>query len=315
MNIERKSKFGPLRAKATFEAERWAESVANLPLPVPIHELAKSRKIQRIEFEPILSTAGIVKRGDGYVIVVNTDARGISKTAGDFMDINAGTIRELPPPIRFTIAHEIAHAILFDVAGSFKSRTLRAARGLESTCSIIASKLLMPASRVKREIGDALFDPNHIKKVVDAFGVSSQAFILRLQLDDLRSHFERFEGLLGLACSTEGGTKVVACEIFGVESWKVLGIGPAQQGSDGSEEEPSLFGASQSRSDARPIGRSISELLTSPDIEQWLKEKDQINESITVTRYSPPFKCKVTACRVHRLPPGFLFAAFKHSEQ
>lgn len=180
---KRKSKFDDFVQKAYLVAQEWAMSVADR-VPVPLHELAKQRNIHRIRFEPLISISGIVKTKDGFDIVVNTeDAPEAIQKGSTVQEVNNSDWSNFKLPLLFSMAHEIAHVIFFDVVGGItKKRFLRDHEDeLETACSKMARMLLIPKQRLIREIGDRLFDVNHIKGLTELFKVSPEVFIWRFQ--------------------------------------------------------------------------------------------------------------------------------------
>jgi len=97
-----------------------------------------------------------------------------------------------PTRQRFTIAHEIGHAILsthdsLHVDRAFKLRDKRSASGIdpfEIEANAFAAELLIPehmlVERLRKRGGLDLDDAKAIQALANEFGVSSQALIIRI---------------------------------------------------------------------------------------------------------------------------------------
>jgi hypothetical protein len=199
--MARESKFETLRKQAWRLAKTLSDGVTTGPLPVPIMQLAFSRNIRRIRIEPILSTAGLVKASDGYEIWVNTEAPGVKESEGHVFELPGDCCQELDPPLRYSIAHEVAHTIFAEVLGGSRNEDFlrKHERALEAVCSEIARTLLLPKSRLLAEIGGRLFDASHLDAVRRSFRVSPEVFVLRFQLADVRVELQGVDGFVGYA--------------------------------------------------------------------------------------------------------------------
>jgi Zn-dependent peptidase ImmA (M78 family) len=91
---------------------------------------------------------------------------------------------------RFTIAHELGHAVLtshdnLHVDRSFLLRDANSGRGvdrLEIEANAFAAELLMPAEPLQERLraGLDLDDPGALRRLAEEFGVSMQALMIRL---------------------------------------------------------------------------------------------------------------------------------------
>ena len=216
---KRKSNFDDFVQKAYLVAQEWAMSMVDR-VPVPLHELAIGKNIQRIRYEPLLSTSGLVKAKDGFDIFLNTEAPGViyNQKAGTVQEINSTAWSNFDPSLLFGIAHEIAHVIFLDVAGGIQKKELLRRHNikLERACSNMARMLLIPKQRLIREIGGKLFDANHIKGLTELFNVSPEVFIWRLPLNDMKDVFKDTDGFLIYAhIENKERIRIKACHIWG----------------------------------------------------------------------------------------------------
>lgn len=94
---------------------------------------------------------------------------------------------------RFTMAHEIAHTIFYDLSASPPQRLLHGARTKEeeSFCSILASELLMPSEFVKVELiklntsDDNISPITLLRRLASIFRVSLEAMTRRV-IEDIQ---------------------------------------------------------------------------------------------------------------------------------
>ncbi len=281
-----RTSFDLLCERARGLVEEWGRSVADGPLPVPLEDLAARYKVRRIEFEPFLSKAGIEKDGDGFLICMNSRAAGIDQTEGTVLEVSGHWCR-LHPHIRFTIAHEIAHLIILQLAGgNWRSDLFRRhAVALENECSRMARALLLPKERLRREIGDRLFDVDTVRKLLTEFRVSPEVFVWRLRLPDMQAEFRSSDGLLAFAREQpDGSVGLVARAAWGTiasNRWKQI-----------LEER----------------GRPRLEMLhLRPGICDAIRKLDNVDEStVVIWREGQVFPCRVKSCRLYSNPSGFL---------
>lgn len=207
----RKSGFEPLRQDACQKVETWCDSIHARPLPVPLHELAKSRNITSIQFKPLISTAGLKKTSDGYVIVVNSLADGVTQPAGTEL-APSDAWAEFRPPLRFSIAHEVAHVLLYDcLDGQVDNGVFtRYWRDMEITCDYIAGALLLPKARLLQELKRRSFGIENVLTLLKDFRVSAEVFLRRLKDEDVRKHLNGFDEFLAIVRRVDGDSKVIA---------------------------------------------------------------------------------------------------------
>ncbi|HET7727343.1 MAG TPA: ImmA/IrrE family metallo-endopeptidase [Candidatus Limnocylindrales bacterium] len=142
--------------------------------PLPVEEVARSRGIE-VVFDPLESTEDVsgfyFRDGDRRVIGVNS--------------------AHAPVRQRFTIAHELGHALLHDAQGlhldqAFKFRDSRSALAVdpdEMDANAFAAALLMPEDEVweaAEAYGLDINDDAAMRKAARHFGVSVQALSYRL---------------------------------------------------------------------------------------------------------------------------------------
>src|SRR5713226_7006091 len=103
-----------IRECAWEQAHQMSLSVADAAPPVALHKLAALLRIRRIELLPMLCTAGIGPVEDGYVIYINSTAKGTANFTKKRLDLTDEDFRSLNVSLRFSVAHEMAHVLFFN---------------------------------------------------------------------------------------------------------------------------------------------------------------------------------------------------------
>jgi hypothetical protein len=181
------------RRSAVQLAERLVTATAH-SLPVDLKRIAAHRAVQRIEFAPLLTDGGLAVRSDGFVIYVRCDI-------GQDADLTArlaedGTGSTLPETIlrraRFTIAHEIAHTLFYDLRSRPPRPKTKVDDGasttkLELACNQIAGLLVIPEGLMQRTFsGFEFVRPEEFRTLANTAMVSSEAVVHRFE------HLRRF---------------------------------------------------------------------------------------------------------------------------
>jgi hypothetical protein len=183
----------PSRRRSAIQLAEKLVTTAN-SLPVDLNRIATHRAVQRIEFAPLLTDGGLAVRNDGFTIFVRCDVGQGADLTSRFAEDGTGST--LPEMIlrraRFTIAHEIAHTLFYDI----RSRPPRpktqvddrdSTTKLELACNQIAGLLVMPEALMQRTFARFEFvRPEEFRKLADAAMVSSQTVVRRFQ------HLRRF---------------------------------------------------------------------------------------------------------------------------
>lgn len=149
-----------LTGKATVEAAA-AEIARRLTEgqecpPINLEAIFPRLAIQRAFADPKMAIAGELRRAD--------DGFEIAYSPSDTL------VRR-----RFTIAHEIAHAV-FERTGP---RCPRRGRELEKICNMIASEILVPESSLASTVGHRPLNFRELARLADTYGISLTALVLR----------------------------------------------------------------------------------------------------------------------------------------
>lgn len=234
-------------------AEKICEGLGNAA-PTNLVRLGEKRRIGSVRFQPILGSGGLLKTKDGFDVVINTDGRGAQERPADVLPAKSSNWNVLTSPVRFTIAHEIAQALLVEVAGGdpHKDIFFKNEQALDSFCNELASKFLMPKRQVEKAISGNVFDAPHLARIPDQFLVSPDAFMQRIDSADFREDFSETDGLAALVREGQAqgssfeNLQFVTGKIWGARALNQFGLGPKEAG--------------RGRDTKFPIGRSIAEV-------------------------------------------------------
>jgi hypothetical protein len=284
----RRATFEDLLPRAWDSVGEWANKWSERPLPVPLEELAMACKVRRIEFEPLLSTGGLEEEEDGFVVFVNTEADGVDQRDGDILEVSQDVWRQLRPPLRFTLAHELAHLLFWQIADRDMDFLKNHERELETVCNQMAGMLLLPKTILLREVGVRLFDADHLRTLLKSFHVSADTFVFRLKSRDLEGSFKDRDGMVGLARANEGGLTFDAVYMRGPRAsirWEKL--------------------ANDTKN------ATLDDLYLGTDIALRILEAEGIQEKTSVVWHSgakETLPCELTTCRLRRDPLAILIA-------
>lgn len=219
------SPFDRLRQQARSVVDQWAQSVADGPLPVSLQDLAAAYKVRAVVFEPLLSDTALEREGNGFLICVNTEGRGANHKAGTEIELSSSDVSTWSAPLRFSVAHELAHLIILELTGREEKRDFfrRHSEALERTCNEMAGAMLLPQLRLKREIGSRLFDAVHLRDLCGRFAVSPETFFLRFRSADVRTELKAFDGLVVLARENQESIEIalsIVLEPLARQKWR-----------------------------------------------------------------------------------------------
>jgi hypothetical protein len=298
------SSFRQLREKAWSEALRTSEWACRFGLPVSLRELAIRLNVRRLEFKPLISTGGIGSDdAGGYVIYVNPRAPGAESVTKRHLDLTADEFASFPPPLRFTIAHEMAHVFFFkNLRDECASPLLhRHWEALENDCNHIARVLLLPRPRLVEEWSNQFLDVLQIQAILAKFAVSPEVLVRRLNLPDVRQSLKEINGILALVRKVEGESRIIA-----YETW-----GPYASGRYAPRVIRKEFGTGRPSTRKREglEGKSLETVLGDPRIGDWLAAQNGEFRRVALPwRPGTDLKGELTACRVGRSPAAFIVA-------
>jgi hypothetical protein len=236
-------------------------------LPINLTSIAHDLGVSAVRFRSILGSAGLLKTQDGFDIVVSTDARGAPDRGADVLPTDSSDWNVFSPPVRFSIAHELAQLLLLRTAGGDPSKEIffKNEEALDTLSNQVAANFLMPRDHLRKAIGKHLFDAPHLARVVGQFRVSAEAFMWRLSSPDLIAAFPEADGILVLlreeGTAADGRGVVIRCaagKIWGARALNQFGLGPKNP-----------IGK---RDTKFPAGRTVEELKLGDGVSRWLRE-------------------------------------------
>lgn len=168
-----------------YDALALAESIASqagVGFPVNLQKLAAQCRVEAIRFRPLIVDGALGITPGGFEIMIRcksfeaTELNDLLDAAPDGSQLPARIIHKA----RFTIAHELAHTLFYDLKAlppkrKFPVRTHREAKALEQACNKTAAALLLPKEAIRRYFGTSDFrDPKTIATIA-AIGLVAQS--------------------------------------------------------------------------------------------------------------------------------------------
>lgn len=214
-----KTQVESVSERAWQSAQKLIAAIETSAPPVQLSHYAKELSVRAVRFEPLLSDAGLYKAGEWWEVVINTEHTGRTTLALKALEIvDVGNWSKLTRALRFTVAHELSHLIFLKAAhkdqftGDMFEKNEEA---IENACNILARMLLLPRGMLMKEIGNRIFDVDHVCEILSSFAVSPQVFIRRLHLHDMNMESTESAGLLAFVEESQGHLQVNACHIVG----------------------------------------------------------------------------------------------------
>lgn len=211
------SKNASLLRGLILEADALASRTAKNKFPILLKRIAETRRVTSVEFRPLLVDAMLITHNNGFRILFNSDGKVPSDLKNRFE--TECYDRLLSPRLRFSLAHELAHTLFYDLTQSkpkvskqFKSGGRRTAlENLELNCNEIASHLLLPTSMLRMELLQLKnINAKSILELASKTGVSVEMLIRRLNRNDSLFIHRNFKGSILLAEQTTAGIRIRA---------------------------------------------------------------------------------------------------------
>jgi len=164
-----------------------AKKVRRIEPPIDLFELAKIQRVTVVDLRPMLPNGGLSIRQSGFVIYIQNLS--INEpiqvpVAGPVEDRPKLTTRQ-----RFSMAHELAHTLLFNASDPPQLRP-DAPKGskLEALCHRAARRILMPPTELTAEVTKrGRIGAGDVLDLARRFDVSTEVVLRRCdELDELR---------------------------------------------------------------------------------------------------------------------------------
>ncbi len=313
MTSARKNKLAPISEKVWDGLVRLSESLPTQSPPVDLEGFAKDVGIQHVRFKPLISDAGLAKSGESLEIIVNTEAPGVTLPAGTTASVGDGTWGKFQRSLRFTVAHEIAHAVFIRTAKQHDEDGLLEQHrpDVEEACKILARLMLLPRRLLGRELGERLLDLDHVKELMAAFRVSPEVFLRRFHLSDWNRKEGKLDGFIAFAQERESRLRIKAAHVFGRHATDRFhrALQRAKQAAPRRKfEYPGLSGT------YRQVAWALEDMAINDvkldgkrDIEAILRDSDADQLDLEVGwGDAEVIPCNLAFRRIHREPLGFL---------
>ncbi len=216
-----------LRRQALEWAEKAALAAGASSKPTALGVIAKRQTVATVTFCPLFVDGGIYLDDLGFHISVNCEASRCAEYSRRWANDPTGS--NLPPRMRFTLAHEIAHTYFFDLTkkkpvSKVDYTNPRTLHSLERACHLTASELLLPETILAETItrGD-LLRPIELRKLAHNRRISPSAVVVRLA--HLRRCTHPFGIILAVDTQITGGKIVALSRHYGYSACPQLAIG------------------------------------------------------------------------------------------
>jgi uncharacterized protein DUF955 len=208
-----------LRMLATH-ADDVASSVSRDRLPILLRRLAERRRVTSVEFRPLLVDAVLTTHAHGFRILFNSDQRDPDELETRYYGESAEQLADTR--IRFSLAHELAHTLFYDLSSSPPTiaKAFRAGGGktalenLERNCDKLAGHLLLPGALFEPAIVNMkTIMPESLRELAKNAGVSLEALIRRLGTRSNLLKQRYFRGCIAIVLAGSNGVHVRAVSI------------------------------------------------------------------------------------------------------
>jgi|SRR5579862_7726479 len=167
------------------KAESAAIIASSSKLPVPLKDIARDRRVQKVVFYPLLVTGCLAVGEGGFRIYIRCRSHEVAKYEQIFEQPDGDL--KLPGRMRFTIAHELSHTYFYtENEGAPLARVaIRSSEELfkfEAFCNRMASEFLLPTTLVTKEATKFHFlEPKELREFVEFARVSPETIVIKTQ--------------------------------------------------------------------------------------------------------------------------------------
>jgi len=181
------NKNASLLKALSVEAETLSCGASKNKFPVLLQPLAQRRRVTSVEFRPLLVDAMLTTHPNGFRIFFNSNGYDPLELQASF----EGETREraMPPRLRFSFAHELAHTLFYDLSNDTPqlAKQFRSGGGrtelenLERNCNKLAGRMLLPTPMLKAAIREMkAVNPQALLELSQRAEVSIEALVRRL---------------------------------------------------------------------------------------------------------------------------------------
>jgi|ERR1039458_9965338 hypothetical protein len=313
MVTRQKNRLAPISEEVWGDVVKQAESFSSQFPPVNLEEYAKAIGIQHIRYRPLISDAGLARNGDTLEVIINTDAPGVTLPAETTASVGDGTWTKFQSSLRFTVAHEIAHAFFMRAAERAKDDGLleKHRSDVEEACKNLARLMLLPRQILIRELGEGLLDLDHVSGLIAAFRVSPEVFLRRFHLSDMNRKHGKLDGFIAFIQEREGRLYIKAGYVFGRHASDRFerALQRSKRGTPQRKFEYLGLSDSYRRTRWSFEGMAVNDLKLdkNKDIESFLRSVETSQLDLDVEwGNGEVIPCNLAFRRIHQQPLGFL---------
>lgn len=176
-----------LLRKLAAHADEVAESVSLDKFPILLRKLAERRRVTSVQFRPLLVDAMLITHLHGFRIFFNSRGRDPDELETRYYSETASHLTDSRS--RFSLAHEFAHTMFYDLTCS-PPRVARmfaagggktALENLERNCDRLAAHLLLPSRLFESAMmGMKEISADSLRELAGRAGVSMEVIVRRL---------------------------------------------------------------------------------------------------------------------------------------
>jgi hypothetical protein len=214
-----KGNTGVLRELATY-ADELALSVSREKFPILLRKLAERRQVTSVEFRPLLVDAILTTHLHGFRILFDSGNRDPEELETCYYGESTHELTD--PRMRFSLAHEFAHTMFYDLTFSPPkiAKTFRAGGGktalenLERNCDRLASHLLLPTRLFEAAVLNMEeISADSLRELARWAGVSLEVIIRRLGTRSALLRQRYFFGCIALIKHQSSGLRIRAVSV------------------------------------------------------------------------------------------------------
>lgn len=211
------SKNVSLLRALSAEVEILSCDAAKNEFPVLLRPIAERRKVTSVEFCPLLVDAMLTTHPNGFRILFNSNGADPLELRRNYECESREQV--MGSRLRFSLAHEIAHTLFYDLSGGIPqiARQFRSGGGrtvmekLEWNCNRLAAQMLLPTPMLRAALRRMkTVNPQALLELAGRAGVSIAALVRRINDQNNLLVDPYFRGCIVLAKQSGHETTVTA---------------------------------------------------------------------------------------------------------
>jgi hypothetical protein len=173
------------KGRVLSQGETLAKEYGGNVLPISLKRIANVRKVRAVVFRPLLVDGCLTIIDDGFKIYIRCKKHQADEVRARFE--SECEIGPLPQRMRFTVAHEIAHTLFYDLSHGRPKHRLnvehqKRLETLERVCNKVAARILLPTDLLREELKKSdPFDPSTLRRIAEKAAVSGPMLVNRIK--------------------------------------------------------------------------------------------------------------------------------------